>query len=255
MFVFPMAGLSSRFTRAGFRKPKFMLDAGGRTLFEHSIAGFQDYFDTQEFLFVYLDTTVDREFIEKKCNQLGMPRQNILTVALDSPTDGQATTVAEGVIQSSAARSEPLTIFNIDTIYRSFRHPNFPETEAIQGYLDVFEGEGDHWSFVRPDVEDETLGRAAEVVEKRRISNLCSSGLYHFQSAGIFLDEFARIKETPAELLQGRERYIAPLYNDLIERGGTVYYRKIDTQEIQFSGTPEEYLEFTNANGWEAERP
>ncbi len=255
MFVFPMAGLSSRFTRAGFRKPKFMLEAGDKTLFEHSIAGFRDYFESQQFLFVHLDATVDRAFIEQKCIRQGIPRQSILTIALDAPTDGQATTVAEGVMRSSAARSEPLTIFNIDTIYSSFRHPDLPETEAIQGYLDVFEGEGDHWSFVRPDIEGRTLGRAVEVVEKMRISSLCSSGLYHFRTTGTFLDEFAKIRDTPKELLQGRERYIAPLYNQMIERGGSVYYRKVDPENIQFSGTPEEYLAFTSANGWEAETP
>ncbi|EOA0230274.1 capsular biosynthesis protein, partial [Escherichia coli] len=36
MIVIPMAGLSSRFKKAGYVKPKYMLEAHGKTLFSHS---------------------------------------------------------------------------------------------------------------------------------------------------------------------------------------------------------------------------
>lgn len=255
MFVFPMAGLSSRFTRAGYAKPKFMLDAGGMTLFEHSIAGFSEHFENERFLFIFLKGSVDADFIREKCRGQGLREDNILLAELDAPTDGQATTVAEGLYKIGVASSEALTIFNIDTIYNSFSHPALPDSSMISGYLDVFEGDGDHWSFVRPDKEGSAIGRALEVTEKVKISNLCSSGLYHFHSAQVFLDEFEEIRGVPKSDLQGNERYIAPLYNRIIERGGVVYFRKIDGKNVQFSGTPDEYRNFAIMNGWMPEEP
>ncbi|QCO55510.1 capsular biosynthesis protein [Pseudorhodobacter turbinis] len=255
MFVFPMAGLSSRFTKAGYKKPKYMLDAGGMTLFEHSIAGFSAYFKTEPFLFISLKGVVDPTFIREKCRRQGLPDDHIIIAELDAPTDGQATTVASGLADIGVAEAEPLTIFNIDTIYSSFQHPVLPDAPDVAGYLDVFEGPGEHWSFVRPQHPDEQFGRAVEVTEKRRISNLCSTGLYHFRSAGLFQQEFAAIRDVPASDLQGNERYIAPFYDRMIKNGKQVFYRVIDPQSVQFSGTPDEYAQFVAQNGWEAERP
>ncbi|MBD6989485.1 capsular biosynthesis protein, partial [Vibrio parahaemolyticus] len=44
MIIIPMAGMSSRFFNAGYDKPKYMLEARGVTLFEHSILSFKKYF-------------------------------------------------------------------------------------------------------------------------------------------------------------------------------------------------------------------
>lgn len=255
MFVFPMAGLSSRFTKAGYKKPKYMLDAGGMTLFEHSIAGFSAYFEAEPFLFISLKDVVDPAFIREKCRRQGLPDDHIIIAELGAPTDGQATTVACGLADISVAEAEPLTIFNIDTIYSGFQHPALPDAPDVAGYLDVFEGPGEHWSFVRPQHSDEQFGRAVEVTEKHRISNLCSTGLYHFRSAGLFQEEFAAIRDVPASELQGNERYIAPLYDRMIKNGKQVFYRVIDPQSVQFSGTPDEYAQFVAQNGWEPERP
>ena len=52
--VFPMAGLSSRFTEAGFDKPKYMLDVDSNTVFYHAINSFKLYFKEHKFLFIFL---------------------------------------------------------------------------------------------------------------------------------------------------------------------------------------------------------
>jgi hypothetical protein len=244
MFIFPMAGLSSRFTAAGFTVPKYMLPAGDRSLFEHSISGFSAYYESDPFLFIYLADKVDPGFIIDGCKRRGIPSRNILLAALPQPTDGQAATVAQGIEAAGVNRSTPITIFNIDTMYRTFRQPAFAQDSAVDGYLDVFHAEGDHWSFVRPLDGSQDEGFATEVTEKRRISHLCSSGLYHFRQAGLFIDAFDTIRELSVDQLPGKERYIAPLYNQLIAQGGTVGYRTIPPGDIRFSGTPAEYQDF-----------
>ncbi|GJE28585.1 capsular biosynthesis protein [Methylobacterium organophilum] len=255
MYVFPMAGLSRRFTEAGYTVPKFMLPAGPMNLFQHSIHGFREAFETESFLFIYLGATCSDAFILDSAAAIGLRPENVRLARLDQPTDGQATTVAEGLAVAGVSVDEPLTIFNIDTIYSDFAQPDFSGRGPVDGYLDVFVGEGTHWSFVRPKIEGERLGEAIEVTEKIRISNLCSSGLYHFARAGSFMKEFDAIRSRSVHELQGNERYIAPLYNAMIQKGQTVYYRVIRSDSIQFSGTPAEYHRFLADNGYPENAP
>lgn len=37
IIIFPMAGLSSRFAKAGYDKPKYMLDLKGNSVFFHAV--------------------------------------------------------------------------------------------------------------------------------------------------------------------------------------------------------------------------
>ena len=187
MFIFPMAGLSNRFRAAGYTVPKYMLPAGDRSLFEHSISGFRRYFEAETFLFVYLASEVGRDFILNGCNRRGIPRRHTVLIELREPTSGQASTVKMGLEMAQVGTSEPITIFNVDSTYRSFTKPSFDLSEDVAGYLDVFAGTGDHWSFVRP-AEEVPPGRRASSWKfgKGRISDLCSTGLYHFGSAEFF---------------------------------------------------------------------
>lgn len=255
MFVFPMAGQSSRFTQAGYSKPKFMLKVGDETVFDRAIGGFRRYFQDEAFCFIFIAGQVDPRLIEERCALAGIPLSRVQTVALPAPTDGQARTVAEGVRQIGVALDEPLTIFNIDTFYIDFVHPHFADRENDDGYLDVFVAEGTHWSFVEPETRDDSTGIVRRVTEKDRISDLCSTGLYHFRSAERFLKVFDEAAHLPAAQLQGGERYIAPLYQRLIDHGGTVHYRIIPAQQVAFCGTPTEYRDFLRENGLEGEEP
>lgn len=255
MFVFPMAGQSSRFTAAGYEKPKFMLRIGDRTVFDYAIGGFSRYFSSDRFCFIHVRGQADPDFIRARCRAAGLDDDSVLIVPLQAPTDGQARTVVDGLRQIDVSRDEPLTIFNIDTFYTDFSHPELPLDETTEGYLDVFVAEGTHWSFVEPETRDGSGGIARRVVEKVRISDLCSTGLYHFRSAGGLFDAFDVVADLPAERLQGGERYIAPLYQRIIERGGTVRYRIVPREQVAFCGTPDEYRAYLAAHALPGEAP
>ena len=242
MFVFPMAGLSSRFTKAGYQVPKYQLDAGGKTLFWHSVAGFRKFFDTHPFLFIMRDVADTPAFVAEECRKMGILHP--VYVVLDEPTSGQAETVALGLQRANVDPQTPITIFNIDTIRRNFEFPAHIDLDACDGYLEVFRGEGDHWSFVGPKTSDPSQSIAQQVTEKVRISDLCSTGLYHFKTAGLFLDVYSEIAIRALTDLQGGERYIAPLYDILIKRGYDIRYGIIGSDEVEFSGTPDEYTAF-----------
>ncbi len=233
MIVIPMAGLSRRFFDAGYDRPKYMLPIGQDTAFDRSIASFQAYFSDSPFVFIARETGGVADFIAERTRALGIADARV--VMLDRETAGQAETVEMGFNDAAIVDDSPLTIFNIDTFRPGYREPDAARLSSIAGWLEVFRGSGDNWSYVRP--ADETSRIAAETAEKKPISDLCCTGLYHFSRAGDFRAALGAERAKP----QAKELYVAPLYNHLIARGLTVGYEIIAANEVIFCGTPAEY--------------
>lgn len=226
-----MAGLSSRFFKAGYELPKYQLTIDNNYVFDLALKSFKRYFATELFVIVLRDCYDAEQFVEQRLQALGIKRY--LIKVLDFETQGQAETVLLGIDNDNIGDDEPLYIFNIDTFRYGFTKPDFVADCA--GYLEVFRGEGEHWSFIAIDNNDKVI----RTTEKQRISDLCSDGLYYFASKAIYVESVAKAKAQ--NLLVNNELYIAPIYNLLIEHGATVRYHCIDDSEIDFCGTPDEY--------------
>lgn len=239
MIVFPMAGLSRRFTEAGYQVPKYMLQAHGRSLFAHAVAGFARYFEAMPFLFVLRDVAGTRAFVEAECRALGL--RDVRISVLEAPTRGQAETVALGLADAAVDDAMPLTVFNIDTFRPGFRFPDW-DGAPVDGYLEVFRGSGANWSYVRPAAGPGS--RVLETTEKVPISDLCCTGLYHFRSAGLFGQAYRDTFAGGAAGAGLAELYVAPMYNALITRGHDIRYHLIERDEVIFCGVPDEYLSF-----------
>ncbi len=230
-----MAGASQRFFDAGYMVPKFQLELGGESVFAHAVGSFASYFNTVPFLFITASEDASA-YVRSECARLGVEKASILFI--NPPTAGQAETVERGLAAARVPDAEPLTIFNIDTFRPGLEFPG-AGFESLDGWLEVFEGEGANWSYVRPAQGDEPL--ALETAEKRPISNLCCTGLYHFARAGDFRDALAAERAAP----QAAELYVAPLYNHLIRKGLRIGYSRIDPADVIFCGTPAEYEALT----------
>lgn len=231
-----MAGQSSRFTRAGYTRPKYELPVGPDTLFALCIRSFERYFASERFVFVCRDDVDAERFIADECRKLGIA--DYLTVVVRGTTRGQAETVLLGLRGAEFSGAESLLIFNIDTIRPDYEFP--AEADLADGYLEVFRGVGENWSFVKP-----TAGfsrRVAQTSEKKRFSDLCCTGLYFFSQAGEF-DQLCSDALRNAEDYQRSwgEFYVAPLYNAMIRSGRRVLYHETAPSAVHFSGTPEEY--------------
>jgi len=231
MIVIPMAGASRRFAEAGYARPKYELPLDGRPVFDHAVGGFDALFASEPFLFVVAGAEA-AAFVQARAAALGVVRAEVAT--LDRPTAGQAETVSLGLAKAGAAADTALTIFNIDTFRPGYRPPAGPLVE-MDGWLEVFRGSGANWSYVRPAPGADPI--ALETAEKRPISDLCCTGLYHFARAADFEAALAAERAAPSM----NELYVAPLYNHLIVRGLTIGYRLIERDEVVFCGTPEEY--------------
>lgn len=229
-----MAGLSSRFAKAGYTVPKYMLPLHGRTVFAHSLQSFAAVFATTPFLFIARGGGEIRTFIEHECAVLGI--RSLAVAMLAHETKGQADTVAQGLDQADVADDTPITIFNIDTIRRAFRFPVQNWFSHADGYLEVFHGTGENWSYVGPR-SDTAAPLVARTTEKEPISDLCCNGLYYFARAG----DFRAALHQARQLSYLPELYVAPLYNHLISNGRLIYYQTISADMITFCGVPAEY--------------
>lgn len=236
MIVLPMAGLSSRFSKAGYDRPKYQLELDGYPVFDYALRSFVGRFGIEDFLIVMRSAFDNEAFVKARLAANGVAAR---LVVLDRDTAGQAETVALGLAAAQVGDAEPLTIFNID----SFR-PGFSMTldeYAKDGYVETFVGEGDGWSFVEPTEIRQASGLAKKLAEKHRISSLCCTGLYYFRERSIFDAAYFQELAEPSQLLT--EHYIAPIYNQMIKRGLNVAYRVIPREQVIFCGVPVEYQE------------
>lgn len=231
MIIIPMAGLSSRFFKAGYTKPKYELKAHDKTLFEWAVKTFEQYYQSEKFIFICRDVYDTPLFVKAELQHMGIKDYEV--VVLTAETRGQAETVFLAL--DKAPNNEPIVIFNIDTHKKHFEFA----TEENDAYLEVFKGEGEHWSFALPKSNTTLVERTTE---KERISDLCSNGMYGFKDKEIFINAYIElIRSDPREL------YIAPMFNFMIAKGMRVRYKLVKHDDHIFMGTPTEYIDFLGA--------
>ena len=203
--VITMGGLGSRFRKMGYDKPKYMIEAKGKSLFEWSMISLTGYKkDVSQYIFIAMkDDKYDvEEFIDQKCKEMKL--QNYHIIILDYLTDGQATTAM--IASKYWEIDNQLLIYNIDT------------------YVDI-------------------SGKVVEIKEKERISDYCTLGAYYFRTCKLYKELYDEYYSKTTELVNG-EKYVAPLYDYLLTKNGEIYISVINSDKVHILGTPEELQSF-----------
>ncbi len=230
IIIITMAGLGTRFRKAGYDCPKYMIEAKGKTLFEWSLDSLKGYNShVSKYIFVVRCEDNAGEFIHSKCRKYDINASEV--VELDAMTDGKAATCI--LAMPFCSDDEEILIYNIDTYVEPYAM-NY-ETISGDGHIPCFKAEGDHF------VGLDDSGRAVEVREKVRISDNCTLGAYYFASAGLYrriYDEFY------TSSTDKREKYIAPMYDYMIRKGFAVTISLVDSDKVHVLGTPEELQAF-----------
>jgi capsule biosynthesis phosphatase len=232
--VITMAGEGSRFLKAGFDRPKFMIKAKGLPLFLWSLLSMSEFIKAgSRFTFIAQKQVRAGDFIREHCRLLGLSRVKVIEI--DGLTDGQATTAL--LARETWEPQAPLAIYNIDT----YVEPGLmnPGDAQGQGWIPCFDAPGDHWSFVKLGPDE----AAVEVREKQRISDHCTVGLYWFSSCALYERAYQDHYQSGLAI-QAKERYVAPLYNQIIQDGGKVHISSIPQEQVHVLGTPEELRAF-----------
>jgi len=222
--------MGARFKEIGITKPKHEIIVKGKSLFEISMLSLSDFF-SETFLFIVRRDCYNADTILTLCKKIGIFNYEIIEIT--DLTDGQARTalLADKYIDGE----DSIIIYNIDTAVEPFKLKK-GELSNYDGFIPCFNAEGEQWSFVKP--SDSERGVVAQVVEKKRISNLATIGFYYFKR---FLDFKETVEKYQIDIKANYiELYIAPVYQYLIDQNKKVGFSVIDSHFITNLGTPSE---------------
>jgi NDP-sugar pyrophosphorylase family protein len=237
--VITMAGFGSRFRAAGYTAPKYQIEAHGRTLFDWSMLSLEQFRRAgARFHFVLRKADEASGWVRSRCQALGIAEPGIHE--LKAPTDGQATTALIAG-KHIGEEGHGFLIYNIDT----FVNPRALGPGRIKGdgWIPVTDAPGGSWSFARADHDL----RALELREKCRISPHATVGLYYFSSFALYRSLYDSFYADAART-EANERYVAPMYNLLIERGLDVFIEHVPFEDFRALGTPADLQSFLSAS-------
>lgn len=225
-----MAGAGSRFTKAGYTVPKYLIEVEKKTLLEYSLDSLPLEIATK-IVFVALQSHEDDYGITAIIkDKLKGVQCDLEFVFIPEITKGQAETVLKA--ESHIEEGKDLLIYNIDTYARSNGLKNLLSgSDRHDGVLGAFHDEEDKWSFAK--VEN---GFVTETAEKIPISTNALTGLYHFSNGMDFVRVARKCIDNGTTFKN--EYYIAPMYNELIKEGKKFVVDIVD--EFIALGTPED---------------
>jgi dTDP-glucose pyrophosphorylase len=204
-------------------------------MFYWAMKSLEAFFE-EEFIFITQSAHEPTQFLKEVCVELGI--ETYKELKLPEYTDGQATTALAA--QEVLSKKDSIAVFNIDT----FIEPGQIQPSDIKGdgFIPVFSAAGERWSFVRED----NNGNAIQVSEKEKISDNATAGFYYFDR----WNDFVTAYESRSETVESRygEKYIAPLYNHLIDDKKQIRTHHIDSDAIHVMGTPEDLQTFESTD-------
>lgn len=226
--VIPMAGLGSRFSKAGYTTIKPLIKVLDKQMVEWAVQSFSFLPISFQLIFIILQEHETQYNLSSTLKQyFGGSIKIIITPYL---TRGQAETVF--LAKDEIDNFNRLFIFNCDTyslmpaLWSHILH------EEPDGTLVCFKATDPRYSYAAIGKN----GYVTETAEKKVISNYASNGLYYFRHGYYFIDAFTKTQNQNTQ--NNSELYIAPLYNELIRLGKKVSISL--TTENWVLGTPEE---------------
>jgi NDP-sugar pyrophosphorylase family protein len=210
--VIPMAGLGSRFAKAGYTIPKPLIPVHGVPMIRLVIENVRPT-SPHRFIFICQRAHEAAYGISEK---LATWAPGCAIVLLDGLTEGAACTVlaARDAIEPAA----PLMIANSDQ-YVDIAIDPYVDAMAgrgLDGLIMTMQADDPKWSFAGLDEN----GLVMRVVEKQVISSHATVGIYNFARGGDFIEGADRMIAN--DLRVNNEFYVAPVYNEMIAQGARI---------------------------------
>jgi NDP-sugar pyrophosphorylase family protein len=224
-----MAGQGRRFSDAGYKLPKPLIDVNGKPMIQRVI---ENLGMEGNYIFIVQNEHYEKFGLEKILCSI-VPECTIIII--DGMTDGACVTALEA--RDLIDTTEDLVIANSDQL-ADFNPSQF--LDECQGYdagiLTVKRNE-EKYSYAR--IED---GMIVEVAEKKVISDDATVGIYYFKRGS----DFVRYADSmiAKNIRTNNEFYICPVFNEFISDGKQI--RAVRAKGMDCLGTPEDlknYLE------------
>lgn len=226
--LIPMAGEGSRFVKEGYTFPKPLIDVNGKPMIQSVVENL--YFDAEYIFLVRKEHLCKYEGLKTTLNRITEGKCRIVEV--DSLTNGAACTAL--LAKEFIDNDDDLLIANSDQIIEyskeNFQYiKNFSNLDAV---VFCFRSVHPKWSFVKTNSQ----GIITEVAEKNPISDIATCGIYWYRKGS----EFVRCAEQMIKknIRVNNEFYIAPVYNELIQKNGTII--PFFVHKMYGIGTPED---------------
>jgi len=236
--VIPMAGLGSRFSKAGYTLPKPFIDVAGKPM----IARVMDNLKVEGAAYTLI---ARQEHIDEFAKHFQSIRDAypVTIIGIDKVTAGPACTVLHA--HRNLNNDAPLLIANSDQLVDMDFNDFIGDSRkrGLMGSILTFPASDPKWSFAK--VDDK--GFLLEAKEKVPISQNATVGIYYFEKGRHFVE--GALDMIAANDTTNNEFYVVPIYNYLIEQGLRFGIYDIPEAIMHGLGTPEDldaYLAITS---------
>jgi len=232
--IMPMAGLGSRFTKVGINTPKPLINILGKPMAKWAAESIP-FVSPEDFIFIIQKEHVEQFNLDQEIKKIFSDKCKVIII--DYVTEGAACTVL--LAKEYINNNEPIIITDCDHFFVNNEYEQIlknAKTEDVKGIIPVFKAEGTKWSFSKFE-EDHII---TLVAEKNPISNYANIGAYCFLEGKDFV--WAAEKLIKENKRINNEFYIAPTYNELINRGDKI--KATICLEVYGLGTPEDVAYF-----------
>ena len=242
--IIPMVGESTRFKKAGFETPKFLLKINNKLVIEHVI----DLFPGEKnFLFICNKKHLSNKriklasILKRKC-----PTGKIISI--NSHNFGPAFSISKVLNQINY--KDPLIInycdFNCYWNYKNFK--KIVKKKSYDGCIVVYKNfhpstiDKSYFAYIKEKQKKIVAIQEKKPFTKNPINEYTSSGTYYFKNKEIL--EKCLNKLFKNKLHVNGEYYVSMIYKPMINE-----YKKIGFYKINFFsqwGTPEDFNEYRN---------
>lgn len=230
-FIICAAGEGQRMKAISESIPKPLLLLNNKSLLDWSIESLDLRVNDQLIIVHRFDFEVDQILKELYAKY---PSVEICFMKIDQLTSGQAETA---FLAKNRILHKSIAIFNADTFFKSSSLRDIISQDSCDGIIPCFKASGQSWSFCKTNVIN-SVHVVTQVSEKVRISDWCSVGYYYFKDKQDFFDTYMQSLNSNLST----ERYIAPLYNQLISKDKNI--RNVPCDLCKPMGTPEQIFDF-----------
>lgn len=204
--VIPMAGKGSRFSNAGYKLPKPLIEINGVTMIEKVIKNLTPK-KKHKFIFIcqrdhLLNYDLESIFY-KTCKSYEI-------VSIEKITEGAACTVL--LAKEFINNKDSLMIANCDQ-YVDININDYLDAELnFDGYIMTMKSNETKWSYINYDMNKNIKG----IIEKKVVSDDATVGVYNFSRGELFV-------QNAEEMIMKNDRvndefYVAPVYTYMAKK-------------------------------------
>jgi len=228
--IVPLASRDPEFERAGYDRPRPLIEVGNRRMVEWATDCLKGVVDEDSYVFPILEEHARQYDLDDKLREIFGPEIHVVT--LQDMVEGPAQTILEA---REFIHDEELIILFGDQYLAGPFGEQIDETEA-DGLIPVMESTESRWGYARTDDD----GTVKEVAEKDVISSNAIPGFHYFKRGTDYVTGAQRMIEK--DIRTHGIFKVSPVYNELIQMGRDV--RAFPVDEMLPLGTPDDVKRF-----------